>query len=60
MFKKFVEQITHARNTKELLEIVYGPAGIDTAFQAGKITGKDHHRLLALIQKISGLMVDDI
>lgn len=51
MYKKLVGEIIQAANISDLDRI---GGAIDTAFEAGKITYKDHEQLFDLIAKVSG------
>lgn len=54
MFKKFIERIITAENKADaIMNVFYGPDGIEQAYQYEKITWKEHEMLLALINKMA-------
>lgn len=56
MFKKFLQEIIDAKTEDALLDIFYRDNGIDKMYQKEKISANDHKTLLALINKLIGLM----
>ena len=54
MFKKFIQRIIEAENREDAMQnVFYGNDGIDIAFQREKISWKEHHMLLAIIEKMA-------
>ena len=51
MYKKIIEEIIKAETIADLDKI---SVSIDRAFEAGKITYKDHEQLIDMIAKVSG------
>lgn len=63
-FKHFINRIIESENKQDAIEnVFYGTImdndghifayGIDTAYQHGKITWKEHQTLLAIIEKMA-------